>query len=113
MNVYDALRELAEETRKFQHNIKCGGRITAVRKTELNDALNRAEEVLKTGGWHKWPNEKPEKSGLYLCLCGQTHHLMYYSKDRPALEAIYKMKWDYSKVNYWQPLPPIPEEKTK
>ena len=63
--------------------------------------LIRLEELLR---WRKWPEEKPEVSGVYLVLTG--HHEL----DCEAIHFHDQIKWHIHgrPVLYWRPIGPLP-----
>lgn len=63
--------------------------------------LGEALDWLKTYGWHKWPEEKPEP-GLHVVI----------RKDGEGRTAFWNIDgWnDWSTIELWQPFPPLPEK---
>jgi hypothetical protein len=104
MNSLDVIRKLCDAIAQHQRQLHEDG----IGPDLLLAVVARdADEYLKTGGWHKWPEEKPEEGKYYLLLVGD---LLF----RTA--AVYLDGWIYKTaehIRYWHEWPefPLPSDK--
>lgn len=80
----------------------------------LNAAISNAKSALATGGWHKWPDEKPENDGEYNVIIDFDTKFV---SSRDFLDGHFVEDgifggWEEcdNDVLAWQPLPPLPKE---
>lgn len=110
MNELEALIKAVKE-QQFLCNVEdCGS------CRHMREVLSAAEAAVKTGGWHKWPEEKPETDGWYLVVLPSGT----YWQEKSVFSALYKYGvWRCTldirpetppdEITHWQPFPPLPE----
>jgi hypothetical protein len=76
------------------------------------ESLSAAEAEMKTGGWRKWPEEKPDEAGEYLAIMVNDDGIRqvvsyYFGPTKPEWCSVFD-------ITHWQSLPdfpPLPETK--
>jgi hypothetical protein len=85
------------------------------RVRELEDQVMwmrpRIDELLEEQRWRRWPDEKPEKCGLYQCICrGENFEFLLHIDMLPAIKGK-EMVWNSkTEPDYWRPIGQKPGE---
>jgi hypothetical protein len=106
MDAQEVVRKLVEAAHEYFIARKPTSK-TMAEALELDAAIDAVEDYLETGGWHKWPEEKPRISGMYNTIGGSFNN--EYETEPWINERTSKFLWNDANVHLWQPFPPLPE----
>ena len=77
---------------------------------DANLALSEAKSYLKTGGWRRWPEEKPKDIGRYITSNGAVVFSAIWTHTVDNPEDRWIGDWgELDNVTHWQPLPSLPK----